>query len=604
MANIDSIPPLANEISYDQPCREGIMKGAIELPDIKDLTDQLRFSPGTGHIWLGNDRMVLMHTRSMRALREELVTTIGMAATRALLTRVGYASGVQDAELAVRIRGQRSFDEFFLVGPQLHGLEGVGRVEPVSVQSDPKTGHFYGEFIWHDSWEDEVHIDSFGVTSEAACWTQIGYASGYTSAFVGRPIAFREVECRATGHTFCRIIGKPVPEWGREAADDLPYLQPHQFVNPRSFSATSQVAQGETVTVEGRPTAIASARGLVGASAGFNLVCHMLEKVAPTNASVLLLGESGVGKEVFARTLQRISSRPAGPFIAVNCAAVPEQLIEAELFGVTKGAYTGATEDRPGRFERADGGTIFLDEIGTLSLPAQGKLLRVLQEREVERLGDSKTRKIDVRVVAATNEDLRKRVEAREFRQDLFYRLNVFPIIIPPLRERRADISLLMEHFLELFTTRHGKPHSGFTQRAIGALFSYSWPGNVRELENMIERGVILAPHGEAIDISHLFTAGEPLDAELLSMAADGSLERSRRGKGISGFYERPDLSGLLDNLIDTGVSLNTVEDLLLEKAISKADGNVSEGARILGLTRPQYAYRLKRRSGGSEDGG
>ncbi|AUW60670.1 sigma-54-dependent Fis family transcriptional regulator (plasmid) [Sphingobium sp. SCG-1] len=572
------------------------------MPNIDDLTEQLRFSPGTGHIWLGGDRMVLMHTRAMRALREELVTTIGMAAAKALLMRIGYASGAQDAELAVKVRGQSTFDEFFLVGPQLHALEGVGRVEPVSVMSDAKTGSFFAEFIWHDSWEDEVHIDSYGVSSEAACWTQLGYASGYTSAFVGRPIAYREVECRATGHSACRIIGKPVAEWGPEAVDDLRYLQPQKFVNAGKPPPRPVNASAEKVTAEGRLPAITSSRDLVGASAGFNLVCHMLEKVAPTSASVLLLGESGVGKEVFARTLQRISSRPKGPFIAVNCAAVPEQLIEAELFGVVKGAYTGATEDRPGRFERADGGTIFLDEIGTLSLPAQGKLLRVLQEREVERVGDTKTRRIDVRVVAATNEDLRQRVASGEFRQDLFYRLNVFPITIPPLRERRADISPLMEHFLHLFNVRHGKSHSGFTQRAIGAMFSYAWPGNVRELENVIERGVILAPEGEGIDVCHLFTSGERLDTELLSMAADGRFERNRTDVAGNSKDRMLDLKELVDGLIESRASMDTVESLLLERAISKADGNVSEGARILGLTRPQYAYRLKRLSGEKSD--
>ena len=575
----------------------GAMDSGSALPGIEDLTEQLRFSPGTGHIWLGEDRMVLMHTHAMRALREELITTIGMGAAKSLLMRIGYASGVRDAELAVKVRGERTFGEFFLVGPQLHALEGVGKVEPVSVQFNPKSGHFYGEFIWHDSWEDEVHIDSYGITAEAACWTQLGYASGYTSTFVGRPIIYREVECRATGHTACRIVGKPLSEWGTEADDDLLYLKPNEFVRSKRSTAAEPDTLSDGVTAEGRPPLISSSKRLVGASAGFNLVCHMLEKVAPTNASVLLLGESGVGKEVFARTLQRMSSRPKAPFIAVNCAAVPEQLIEAELFGVVKGAYTGAKEVRPGRFERANGGTIFLDEIGTLSLPAQGKLLRVLQEREVERVGDTKTRPVDVRVVAATNEDLRKRVEAKEFRQDLFYRLNVFPIVIPPLRERRADIPLLMEHFLRLFNDRHGKSQTGFTQKAIGALFSYSWPGNVRELENMIERGVILTPPAEAIDLCHLFTSGETLDGELLSMAADGSLERCRKSGSSAVFHGALDLDGLLNNLIDAGVGLDAVEGLLLEKAISKAEGNVSEGARILGLTRPQYAYRLKRRS-------
>lgn len=579
----------------------GELIAGSNLPEIDDLTEQLRFSPATGHIWLGEGRMVLMHAHAMRALREELVSTVGMPAAKSLLMRIGYASGVKDAELAVKVRGKRSFDEFFLVGPQLHALEGVGRVEPVSVQFKPGSGHFYGEFIWHDSWEDEVHIASYGVSTEAACWTQIGYASGYTSTFVGRRVVYQEVECRATGHAACRIVGKPAAEWEPAANDGLQYFDKLDVASSRDVPQKAESRGKDASTVEGRPPAIALSKSLVGASAGFNLVCHMLDKVAPTNASVLLLGESGVGKEVFARMLQRMSSRPEGPFIAVNCAAVPEQLIEAELFGVVKGAYTGALEDRPGRFERADGGTIFLDEIGTLSLPAQGKLLRVLQEREVERVGDTKSRRIDVRVVAATNEDLRSRVAAKEFRQDLFYRLNVFPIVIPPLRERRADIPPLMEHFVKLFNARHGKKKSGFTQRAIGALYSYSWPGNVRELENMIERGVILAANDEPIDLCHLFTSGEKMDSNLLSVAPDGHFSKAQRVVSASQYHGALDLDVIADTFLKSGLSLDEVEGLLLDKAIEKAEGNISEGARILGLSRPQYAYRLKRRTESKE---
>ncbi|MDB5698919.1 MAG: Fis family transcriptional regulator, partial [Alphaproteobacteria bacterium] len=243
-------------------------------------------------------------------------------------------------------------------------------------------------------------------------------------------------------------------------------------------------------------------------------------------------------------------------------------------------------------------GTLFLDEIGTLTLPAQGKLLRALQEREIERVGDGKTRSVDVRVVAATNEDLRDCVRRGLFREDLFYRLNVFPIRIPPLRERRADIPLLMDYFLKQFCERHSKSVSGFTQRAIHALFSYEWRGNVRELENVIERGVILVPDAEPIDVFHLFTSGERLDSDMLEMSGDGRLnvyQAEPAGAAADMQVGGSAAELALDRLIGAELSLDDLEEELLHAAVRKAGGNVSEGARLLGITRPQLDYRLKK---------
>ena len=566
------------------------------FPEMDDLAARLRFCPQVGRIWLDDNRMVLLHNHSLGALRNELIETIGLQGARALLTRMGYASGAQDAELAVKVRHGRDFFDFFTVGPQLHMIEGIVTVEPVRVESDVNTGRFYGEFIWHDSCEDEVHIASHGIGTDPACWMQIGYASGYTSIFMGRPMLFREVECRSMGHAACRIIGKPVAEWS-DADEDLRYLQPHAFANRGS--------QGPIVvnaTAAGMPapelmeTSRSPVKELVGASAGFNTVCHMLEKVSRTNATVLLLGESGVGKEMFAQTLHRISARADGPFIAVNCAAIPEHLIESELFGVEKGAYTGAVTSRPGRFERANGGTLFLDEIGTLSLAAQGKLLRALQEGEIERVGDQRSRKVDVRIVAATNVELRRGVTEGSFREDLFYRLNVFPIHIPPLRDRRADIPLLLNHFLGYFCQRHAKTLTGFTQRAITSLYSYGWPGNVRELENMVERGVILAPEGGAIDLCHLFTSGEKFDSVVLGMDREGRLNPVTEEQNASG---SPSTTSSPDQLAQTvlrsRIPLDQLEESLLRGAVEQAGGNISEAARLLGISRAQLAYRLKR---------
>ncbi len=566
--------------------------GPGALPSIDDLAARIRFCPKAGRIWLDDSRMILLHAHSLGALRNELIETVGMRGARALLTRMGYASGAQDAELAIKVRGNGACDffDFFTVGPQLHMIEGIVTVEPVRIERDTKNGRFYGELLWHDSCEDEVHIASHGIGTEPACWMQIGYASGYTSVIMGRPILYREVECRATGHAACRIVGKPVADW-TDADDDIRYLQPHAFANKADQRrivvglTPDRVASSE---MPGAPPS-STAKQLVGASAGFNVVCHMIEKVAGTSATALLLGESGVGKEMFAQTLHRISPRAARPFVAVNCAAIPESLIESELFGVEKGAFTGAVTSRPGRFERADGGTLFLDEIGTLSLSAQGKLLRALQEGEIERVGDTRSRAVDVRLVAATNVNLRDEVAKGRFREDLFYRLNVFPIQIPPLRDRRADIPVLLNHFLHIFAGRHGKPVAGFTQRAITGLYAYNWPGNVRELENMVERGVILAPADGLIDLCHLFTSGERVDPYVMEMGADGRLnDMSPDGREGA-------VGDVIGRVLDSRTPLEELEERLLRAAVERAGGNLAEAARSLGLSRAQLAYRMKK---------
>jgi len=262
---------------------------------------------------------------------------------------------------------------------------------------------------------------------------------------------------------------------------------------------------------------------LVGESPGMQNVLEQVQVVAPTDASVLLLGETGTGKEVIARALHAGSARSGQPFVCVNCAALPKDLIESELFGHEKGAFTGAGAQRKGRFELADKGTIFLDELGELPAEAQAKLLRVLQERTFERVGGSRTLRTDVRIIAATNRDLATMVAGGTFREDLYYRLNVFPILIPPLRARRTDIPLLAQHFLDQASRRLGKPLTGITEPSMQALQRYNWPGNIRELMNVIERAAILArgPVVEIIDgvfatapeIEMPQTAGDSLDA-------------------------------------------------------------------------------------------
>jgi DNA-binding NtrC family response regulator len=271
--------------------------------------------------------------------------------------------------------------------------------------------------------------------------------------------------------------------------------------------------------------------GIVGESEALQVVLQQVELVADTDATVLLTGESGTGKELVARAIHERSHRRKGPLVRVNCAAIPESLFESELFGYVRGAFTGALNDRPGRFEAAQGGTLLLDEIGEVPLAMQPKLLRVLQEKELERVGETRPRKIDVRIVAATNRDLAGEVEAGRFRGDLFYRLNVFPIENPPLRDRREDIPLLAEHFIQAAARRLRRPPARLSEAALRQLMTRDWPGNIRELENVIERAIILARDGQLrFDPQSALAAPRPAAAPgalpLLSRAAVAKHQR------------------------------------------------------------------------------
>ena len=410
-----------------------------------------------------------------------------------------------------------------------------------------------------------------------------------------------------------RVIGKSAELWD-DASEDLRYLNAQDFVDSGMLAASVPAsaprpgdaeASDGAATPDDRDTEDSPGPALVGASSAFNAACHLLQRVAPTDATVLFTGESGVGKERFARMLHQISRRQDKPFIAINCAAIPETLVEAELFGVERGAYTGATHSRAGRFELAHEGTLFLDEIATLSLVAQGKLLRALQEGEFERVGSTLTQRVNTRVVAATNEDLQQAVRKGRFRQDLFFRLNVFPIHLPPLRERRDDIPLLMSHFLKSYAHKHGLAVRGFSLRAVKALVNYSFPGNIRELQNLVERGVILAQAG-LVDLSHMFISGETLNQEVLSLAIGGevaTLTSAHKQEHEAG-APSPQPETLLD-LVNhwsqqtrgSSTSLPALEQQLLEEAVARAKGNLSSAARTLGITRAQLAYRLQRRA-------
>jgi putative PEP-CTERM system response regulator len=314
----------------------------------------------------------------------------------------------------------------------------------------------------------------------------------------------------------------------------------------------------------------AGAPQIIGRSPAFLKTIDEVRQVSDSDATVLLLGESGTGKELLARAIHALSPRQGRPFVAINCAAIPETLIENELFGHERGAYTGAERRRPGKFELANRGTLFLDEIADLPPALQAKLLRVLQERRFERVGGTRTIHVDVRIIAATNQDLRRLVQQRRFREDLYYRVNVFPITIPPLRERPEDIPLLAEHFADRFSREMRKGRTVFSPEAMRRLQEYAWPGNVRELQNCIERAVILAGGGE-IRPEHLGFSdlGVP-EVDLARIPLEGTLaEAAQRAKQY-------------------------VERKMIEAAMQRCGGNKAEMARMLGVNYKTLLQKIK----------
>jgi DNA-binding NtrC family response regulator len=316
---------------------------------------------------------------------------------------------------------------------------------------------------------------------------------------------------------------------------------------------------------------------LLGQSAVMENLRQLIRKVARTQATVLISGESGTGKELVARALYRQSPRAAAPFIKLNCAAIPENLIESEFFGHEKGAFTGAVAKREGRFELAHSGTILLDEISEISPQIQAKLLRVLQERELERVGGNRTIKVDVRVIATTNRHLEESVERKEFRQDLFFRLNVVPIRVPPLRERKEDVPFLTQKFMQRFVRKHGARVQGISDECLAALKTHHWPGNVRELQNVIERAVIFCGDGGQLEAEHLGFSPKPVHAAV-SAAAKAPTTPSAPSSVSA---QSPVLPGPGNEI----VSLAEIEKLHIFAALEKTSQNRTHAAKLLGIS-------------------
>ena len=490
---------------------------AITLEHL-DLAEVLDFRPDQGIIRLHEQRVVILSAAAMGLLRKELIDTLGLETARRLMLRFGYADGYHDAvSLRDRSRWASPLDGL-RAGAVLHRLEGIVRAEIIRVDHDAASGRFEEEVVWHDSYVAEQHVHHYGKSDEPVCWSLVGYASGYASACLGQEIYFRETECLAQGAAKCSVVGKDAESWGDElealrsdfqGADlgqEVEHLREavHQRLQELDRRERHlEKRERELNLLRERVARHAAAKHFIAGSAAMQEVLELAARVAPLDTTVLVYGESGTGKEFIVRLIHDQSPRASGPFVSINCAALTETLLESELFGHVRGAFTGAVRDKAGLFEVAGNGTLFLDEIGEVAPTVQAKLLRALQEREIRRVGAERNIKVNARVVAATNRDLRAAVAAGTFREDLYFRLGAFVITVPPLRERREDIPPLVHDFVRRAATRVKKDVKTVSADAMTALMNYRWPGNVRELEHAIERAVIVA-RGTSIKVREL----------------------------------------------------------------------------------------------------
>lgn len=531
----------------------------LTLAELVELAD--------GRFDLHGRRLVLHSSDALAQLRKDLVEMVGVEQARRVFTRFGNFWGRADAAAMKRIFQWDSLEDWLRAGPRMHMLQGIvrGIVKTLEMRAD---GAFLMEVTWHDSVEVEEQRMALGKASEPVCWTMVGYASGYASFCTGQEIFFIEQKCRGKGDRICSAVGKDRRSWGQEVEPYIPYFHAED-IHGEVMRLTQELKEKMKEISRQRRRIESLEKAMAGApvevhSSAYRQVLELATRAAHYDSSVIITGESGSGKEVLARHIHQSSPRAHGPFVAVNCGALPATLLESELFGHKAGAFTGAAHDRSGLFEEANGGTIFLDEIGDVSPDMQTKLLRVLQEREIIRIGENRPRKVDIRVIAATNKDLKAAVKNGQFREDLYYRLGVIEIEVPPLRARPEDIISLARHLVERIAVRLHIPRLRLDATTLDHLTAYDWPGNVRELENALERAAVFSKEGviRPEDLPAVITQREPAAAP----AAAGS----------------------------RAPSLAEVERQHIQAVLDSVQGNRRQAARILGISTATLWRRLK----------
>jgi DNA-binding NtrC family response regulator len=544
-------------------------------PRTLHLAELLDFRPDQGIIRLHEQRVVILSAAAMGLLRKELVDTLGLETARRLLLRFGFADGYHDA---VSMRGRSHWStplDGLRSGAMLHSLEGIVRADVRKIEHDESTGRFEEEVDWHDSYEAEQHVHHYGRSASPVCWSLVGYSSGYVSACLGKEVYFRETSCVGQGAKLCSAVGRDAESWGEDihairedfqAADlgqEVERLRDAVGRRLKELDRRERLLERrerELNLLRDRVNRHAASKKFIANSAQMQEVLELAARVAPLDTTVLVYGESGTGKEFIVRMIHDQSPRAGAPFVSINCAALTETLLESELFGHARGAFTGAVRDKAGLFEVAGSGTFFLDEIGEVAPTIQAKLLRALQEREIRRVGAERNIKVNARVVAATNRDLRAAVDAGTFREDLYFRLGAFVITVPPLRDRREDIPALVHSFLVSAASRMKKDVTSISPDAMTALMSYRWPGNVRELQHAIERAVIMA-HGASIRVREL-----PPEVT----------QKTRHRPG------------------DDTLDLQEHERVMIERALEKFGGNRRKAAEALKISTVTLWRRMK----------
>jgi two-component system, NtrC family, response regulator HydG len=520
--------------------------------------------------WLGlkGRRLVIIDIRAFSQMRKDLSDSVGKEQTRSILTRLGYFWGYADAAAMKRIFDWASRKEWISAGPRLQSIQGVSRCSITRLEGLGENEQFEMEISWENSFEAEQHLAEFGESNYPVCWMLASYASGYASFCMDKDIYFIEDQCRANGAKVCHATGKEKNAWGNKLAPYLEYLKSDDLQGKIIQLTKKLKRKQKEVEQQRRKLALVFPDNkilknfAVVRSRSFQKIMDLSLKVSHFDSTVLVTGETGVGKEVLARYIHKHSHRSKGPFIAINCGALPDTLLESELFGHAAGAFTGAVKNRKGLFEEAAKGTIFLDEIGDISPAMQIKLLRVLQEREVLRLGENLPRKVNIRVIAATNRNLTDLIRDEKFREDLYYRLAIVEICVPPLRERKEDILPLARFFVGKFSKKLKISGLRLDASTLDLLYDYPWPGNIRELENAIERAAVVC-QGAIINPEHL----------------------------PPGIFRS---SSSANSLYSPDMSLEQVEFRHIKNVLEMCEGNKTKAAEILGLSYATLWRKLK----------
>ena len=531
-----------------------------------NLFELFNFNPEEGTIRIEGHRMLIFTADAMGFLRKRLTEILGEKMVRGIFTRFGFTSGYHQG-LAMKELFKGSTIEYLLKnGQSLHIQEGAGNILNLNIDFTFKDGNFLAECVYTHSYEVEQHNLHIGRSDVPVCWTMTGWASGYCSGVTGEKIYFVEDECAGKGDSRCHIVGKPFEKWDKELESSLEYFKTMNTdreiirINRKISLKVEELKQKEKKLekLEERIREEGNYENIIGNNREIKKIFCLINRIADSEISVVIEGESGVGKELIAKAIHTNSLRANKKFVALNCGALPETLLESELFGHAKGSFTGADRDKKGLFEEAEGGSIFLDEISETSPSFQVKLLRAIEEKEIRRIGTNIPVKTNVRVLSATNSNLEELVNNEKFRGDLYYRLNGIKLCIPPLRNRKEDIIPLVKYFIERY--KGTDKLVDISSEAKVFLLKYNWPGNIRELKNVIQRALALMDNN--------FIEVDDLPDEI---------------KNVNGRLE-----------LEDNISLPELEKRYILKTLNKYKGNKIQTARSLNIAPNTLWRKLK----------